>query len=217
MRKVFAPGCALVLYKPHLAHRLQDVLSEEFGRIDTHLTCCRHDPHFEAETEVINVCPGCDKRYRNDHEHTSTTSLWEILADSRSFPFPDYEGKTMTIIDACPTRDQERVQAAVRTLLHRMNISLIEPNNTGARSTCCGDGLWGEVPNKRVEAQMTRRAGEMPVDDVVVYCVSCTLAMRIGGRRPRYMVDLLLGEETTPVARDLDEWHRALDEFIAAH
>jgi Fe-S oxidoreductase len=217
MRQVFAPGCALVLYKPHLARRLHAVLSENIGRIETHLTCCRHDPQFTVETEVINVCPGCDKRYRNDHEHTSTTSLWEILAAADSFPFPDYQGKAMTIIDACPTRDQERVHVAVRTLLRRMNISLIEPANTGTRSICCGDSLWGEVTTERVEEQMTRRASEMPADDVVVYCVSCSLAVRIGGKRPRYMIDLLFDEETTPPGCDLGEWHHMLDDFIAAH
>lgn len=214
MRKVFAPGCALLIYKPHLARRLHEVLAENVERIETHPTCCRHDAQFTVETEVINVCPGCDKRYRKDHEHASTTSLWEILATTDFFPFPDYQEKAMTIIDACPTRDQERVHVAIRTLVHKMNISLLEPANTGTRSICCGDSLWGEVPTERVQAQMTRRASEMPVEDVVVYCVSCSLAVRLGGKRPRYMIDLLFGEETTPVACDLDEWHRTLDDFI---
>jgi Fe-S oxidoreductase len=217
MRSVFAPGCALMLYKPQLAQRLHEVLSEGTGQIAAHLTCCRHDPGFTADTEVINVCPGCDKRYRIDHERASTISLWEILAVADFFPFPDYRGKAMTIIDACPTRDQKRIHDSVRTLLRRMNISLWEPENTRTHSTCCGDSLWGEVPAERVRAQMTRRASEMPVEDVVVYCVSCALAMRIGGKRPRYLVDLLLGEETTPPAGGLDEWHLALDDFIETH
>jgi Fe-S oxidoreductase len=217
MRKVFAPGCALVLYKPHLAQRLHELLSGRMGPVDRHEICCRHDPQFSTEAEVINVCPGCDKRYRNDHALTSTISLWEVLAEADFFPFPDYQGKVMTIIDACPTRDQERVHAAIRTLLRKMNISLIEPAKTGTRSVCCGDSLWGEAPVERVEAQMKKRASEMPAEDVVIYCVSCSLAMRIGGKRPRYMVDLLFGEETEPSVLDLSAWHQSLDQFIEAH
>ena len=38
----------------------------------------------------------------------------------------------------------------------------------------------------------------MPAEDVVVYCVSCAKAMFIGGKRPRYLVDLLFGEATVP-------------------
>ena len=49
---------------------------------------------------------------------------------------------------------------------------------------------------------MRKRAEEMPVDDVVVYCVSCIKAMQIGGRQPRYMVDLLFGG-STPKPRDM--------------
>jgi Fe-S oxidoreductase len=217
MRTVFAPGCALMLYKPHLARSLHELLAARVGRLDIHPTCCRHDPRFTVETEVINVCPGCDKRFRSDHERTSTISLWEILAGADFFPFPDYRGKVMTLIDACPTRDQERIHESIRMLLRRMNISLLEPANTRTRSACCGDSLWGEVPLERVQAQMARRAAEMPVEDVVVYCVSCSLAMGIGGKRPHYMIDLLFGEETEPAARGLDEWHRTLDDFIEAH
>ena len=57
----------------------------------------------------------------------------------------------------------------------------------------------------------------MPAQDVVVYCVSCCKAMHIGGRRPRYILDLLFAEETTPGTFEPDEWHAEIDAFIAAH
>ncbi len=57
----------------------------------------------------------------------------------------------------------------------------------------------------------------MPAEDVVVYCVSCAKAMFIGGKRPRYLVDLLFGEETVPGTLDLDAWHAEIDEFTRNH
>lgn len=57
----------------------------------------------------------------------------------------------------------------------------------------------------------------MPAEDVVVYCVSCCKAMHIGGKTPRYLLDLLLGEPTLPGTFEPEEWHREVDEFIAAH
>ncbi|MHB8983874.1 MAG: (Fe-S)-binding protein, partial [Carboxydocellales bacterium] len=156
-------------------------------------------------------------RYRQLYEGISTISVWEVLVESKTFPFPDYQGKEMAIIDACPTRDQERVHQAIRTLLTRMNIKLVEPKNTGTTSTCCGDSFYGVLPVDQVKQEMKKRAAEMPVQDVVVYCVSCCKSMHIGGKKPRYMLDLLFGEETFPGIFEPDEWHAQLDKFIGEH
>jgi len=217
MKRVFAPGCALMLYKPHLAGRLHAFLRENLGEISRWDRCCRRDPGFGEPIEVINVCPGCDRRFRKDCRDSSTVSIWEILARAGSFPFPDYRGRVMSIIDACPTRDQDRVQIAVRELLAKMNVSLREPENTGTKSTCCGDAFWGEMPTEQVKGQMRKRTAEMPADEVVVYCVSCSKAVFIGGKTPRYLVDLLFGEETLPGTLEPDAWHRELDAYIDAH
>ncbi len=217
MKRIFAPGCALMLYKPGLAMRLHKMLDENLGKMDILSSCCKKYPVFNTATEVINICPGCDKRYRDESRNSSTVSLWEILAQSTFSPFPDYRGKRMTIIDACPTRDQERVHDAIRILLEKMNIALVEPKNTRTKSTCCGDSLWGEVPVDKVKKQMVKRTSEMPVEDVVVYCVSCSVSVSVGGKTPRYMIDLLFGEETVPLTCDPDLWHKQLDDYIQVH
>lgn len=36
----------------------------------------------------------------------------------------------------------------------------------------------------------------MPCEEVVVYCASCITSMSVGGKRPRYLLDLLFGEDT---------------------
>ena len=217
MKNVFAPGCALLIYKPELASRLFAWLAESFVDLNEHTICCHHDPQQPQETRVINTCAGCDRRYRELYDGITTVSLWEILVENDDFPFPDYGQRKMSIADACPTRDQERVHRAIRTLLKKMNIVLVEPQKTGTQATCCGDSFYGKIPVDKVKAQMKQRADEMPVDDVVVYCVSCIKAMSIGGKQPRYLVDLLFGEETSPGITEPDQWHAQLDAFIEAH
>jgi hypothetical protein len=220
MKRLFAPGCALMLYKPHLAERLHGLLNKNLGHMDLLLTCCKNQPKLESGIEVINICPGCDRRYRQNYTDSTTVSLWEILAAAESsdfFDFPDYHGEKMSIIDACPTRDQERVHKAIRILLKKMNISLIEPKMTGIHSTCCGDTFFGQIPLDKVKKQMVKRAGEMPVDDVAVYCVSCAKSMFIGGKNPHYMIDLLFKETTVPKTFEPDLWHKELDEYIEKH
>jgi Fe-S oxidoreductase len=217
MRRVFAPGCALLIYRPQLAKKMLEFLNEGRSTIDEHLICCRHEPNLTAGTQVINVCAGCDKRYRELYAGVTTISLWEVLLNSESFPFPNYKGQKMTILDACPTRDQVRIHSAIRSLLIRMNIEIVEPAKTKTKGTCCGDSFFGVLEPEKVREQMIRRAKEMPCDDIVVYCVSCCKAMQIGGKRPRYLVDLLLGEDTEGGTSDLEEWHAQLDRFIEDH
>ena len=206
MKYLFAPGCALFLYKPHLITQLHEV--------DGRTTVLYIIPEG---THVINICPGCDRRYRENYANPATVSLWELLSESDAFPFPDYKLEKMTIIDACPTRKQDRIHRAVRAVAKRMNITIVEPAHTRTQSTCCGDSCYGEIPTDKVIKQMKKKAGEMPLENILVYCVSCSKSMFIGEKRPRYLVDLLFGEDTVPQTIDPDQWHKQIDEFRDAH
>jgi Fe-S oxidoreductase len=217
MKYLFAPGCALSLYKPHLVEAIQNFLDIHYGVMELLPACCRHTPQIAPDTKVINVCPGCDRRYRENYAEPSTISLWELLSESDSFVFPDYESRQMTILDACPTRDQDRIHDAVRALAGRMNISVIEPAKTKRKGTCCGDTFFGQLSTEQVIVRMKEKAVEMPLDDIIVYCVSCSKSMFIGGKRPRYLVDLLFAEDTVSKTHDPDQWHKELDDFIDSH
>lgn len=217
---VFSPGCALFLYKPGLARKLWEALKNEPGFTDVPLydRCCHHKPEsLPPGTRVINVCSGCDRRYRSLYDGISTKSLWEVLAGSEIFPFPDYGGAEISIHDTCPTRTQERVTSAVRTLLGRMGLKVVEPADTKEKGVCCGDSFYKAIPTPEVMELMKKRASAMPCDEVAVYCVSCVKSFYNGGKKPRYIADLLFGENTIPGETDPDIWHARLDRFIETH
>jgi len=213
----FAPGCALMLYKPELAFKIHTLLNEKLGDTDMLLTCCQHEPNLPENSKVINVCPGCDMRFGKNYRGVSTISLWEVINENSLLNLPDYKGRSMSIIDACPTRDEDRVHNSIRDLLSKMNIRLVEPKNTRRESTCCGDVYYGSMPTAKVKGLMTEKAMEMPANDIVVHCVTCIMAVLNGGKNPQYLADLLFNEETHPKSIDLDKWHKELKEFIEAH
>lgn len=218
MEEIYAPGCGLMIYKPVLAEKTMEFLREtENTSIKKHMICCRHDPKLEAGIRVINTCPGCDRRFRSLYEGISTISLWEVIANSSTFPFPNYHGIEMAIHDSCPTRSEKRVHDAVRCLLTRMNIRVIEPENTRTKATCCGDSAYGNLPVEEVYKRMKKRGDEMPCQDVVVYCLGCVRAMAIGGKRPRYILDLLFHEQTEVNSLIPESWREQLFEFIDEH
>ncbi len=215
----FNPGCALSIYRPDKAGQVLDFLRRDLPgtEIKLHEICCRHDPQLPAGSVIINVCAGCDRRFGGDYEGISTISLWELLDRSGNFPFPDYHGLKVSVHDACPVRGRPAVHRAVRSLLGKMNIQVVEAAAHGTKSVCCGDSLYPSHSEEQIHAAMRRRADSMPCGDVVVYCVSCIKAMAVGGRTPRHLLDLLFGEDTPPQQCTVAEWHRQLEDYISRH
>ena len=221
MKTYFNPGCALSLYKPEFEDKILDFLNahykERYGTIEMHKICCHHDPQLEEGSLIIVVCSGCDRRFRSLYEGISTITLWELIEPLDDFHYPDYQGLQMSIHDACPVRKRPAVHEAVRSLLHKMNIEIVEAEYHSAKSKCCGDDFYDKIPIEKVHAKMKERADEMPCEDVCVYCVSCVKAMYIGGKTPRHLLDLLFEEETDPQIYDTEKWHEILQAYIEKH
>ncbi|MGD9809430.1 MAG: (Fe-S)-binding protein [Deferribacterales bacterium] len=217
MKKLFAPGCAMLIYKPELAEKINNTLGDKYHTEGLYDTCCHHRPETDEPLEIVNTCPGCDRRYSSLYKGVSTISLWEILASDETFPLPDYKGAVMSVHDACPTRKNTKVHDAIRTLAERMNIIIKEPARTRTNAVCCGDTFYGKLPAEEVTAKMKERADEMPCEDVIVYCVSCVHAMQKGGKKAHYMPDLLFGEQTSVKPETTEEWHGKIEAFIETH
>lgn len=217
MKYVYVPGCALMCYKPELAIRLKQVVESVYGQMDTLLTCCFDNPALDEDAVLITPCTTCDKTYRKHYPHCGVRFFLEELAESDTFPFPDYGGAEMSLQDTCSGRTDERYLNTVRKLLQRMNICLVEAEKSGKRGKCCGQVLYNKQPLEKVEAFMKTRAGEMPCQDVVVYCASCIQAIQLGGKRPRFLLDLLFDEPTNLVSQGVESWNRKLLDFRKKH
>lgn len=213
----FNPGCALRLYRPENAEKIFEYLRGNFPQIQMHGLCCRHDPKLPAGSVIVNVCAGCDRRFSSLYEGISTISLWEVIAELDNFPFPTYNGAEISVHDPCPVRNKPAVHAAVRDVLRKMNLKIMEAEQNGTNSVCCGDSLYPSCSMEKIHEAMKKRADSMPCPRVAVYCVSCIKAMKIGGKTPHHVADLLLGQGTDPQDCDIRRWHDELDAYIEAH
>ncbi|WP_411678852.1 (Fe-S)-binding protein [Clostridium thailandense] len=218
MKKVyFNPGCGLSIYKPEIENKILKFLNENYGEVTLHKICCHHDPQLEAGSLIINVCAGCDRRFRSLYDGISTISLWEVLDGLDSFQYPNYKGLKLSIHDACPVREKPQVHKAVRNLLKKMNIDVLETKFSGTKSICCGDDFYLKLPIEKVHEKMKERAESMPCNEVCVYCISCIKSMHIGGKTPRHLIDLLMYEKTEPQIYDTIQWHEQLQDYIDKH
>lgn len=216
MKYIYAPGCALMAYKPHLAERLKAFAVKKYGPMDTMLTCCFDRPTLPEGTCIVTPCPTCVESY-SKMEGCTAVCLLNDIAEDEDFHFPDNEGVEMSIQDTCAARKQTDVLMSVRRILERMNIRLREPQFSGCRARCCGQVFYGKVDESKVIANMRRRADEMPCQDVVTYCSSCIMSMTVGGRRPRFILDLLFGEPTDMKDITPTRWNSCLADFRKSH
>ncbi|MHB9941903.1 hypothetical protein CF065_09790 [Clostridium sporogenes] len=213
----FNPGCALSIYKPEIENKILKFLNENYGEVTLHKICCHHNPQLESGSLIINVCAGCDRRFRSLYEGISTISLWEVIDGLDAFQYPDYKGLKLSVHDACPVREKPQVHKAVRNLLKKMNIDVVETKFSGTNSICCGDDFYPKLPIEKVHQKMKERADSMPCNEVCVYCVSCIKSMYIGGKTPRHLIDLLIGQTTESQIWDTVKWHEQLQDYIDKH
>lgn len=213
----FNPGCALNIYKPEASHQIMDILNRYFGSVQLHSICCRYNPKLPYGSIIINNCAGCDRRFRSLYDGIHTISLWEVLNSIENLPLPNHTGLTVSVQDPCSYRPKPQVHEAVRSILRKMNIEIIDSKCSGTKSICCGDNFYPQLPIDKITELQKKRAAQMPCQDVAVYCVSCIKSMSIGGKTPQYLVDLVLDQETEQQELRIDVYHDELNQYIAKH
>ena len=213
----FNIGCAFSIYKPHSNKKILDILNQNFGDIKLHEVCCQHNPKLPSGSTIINNCAGCDRRFLSEYEGISTISVWEMLDSIDNLKLPKYDNLTVSVHDSCSYRQRPQVHSAVRSLLSKMNIKIIESEFSCSKSVCCGDSFLGKKPLEEVHNFQKKRASQMPCQDVVVYCVSCIKSMTIGSKTAHHLLDLVLNEETEVQELDLIKYHESLQCYIDAH
>lgn len=213
----FNPGCAMSIYKPKLPHIISNILKDRFEHIQMHSVCCRHNPQIPQGSIIINNCAGCDRRFRSLYEGINTISLWEVLDSFSDLKLPNYTGLTVSVHDSCGYRHKPQVHQAIRNLLAKMHIDIVESKFSRTESVCCGDNFYGYVPNADVEKRIRMRATQLPSDNVVVYCIGCVRAMEFAGKTPLYLPDLILDRKTEMMQDTLDEYHLKLEQYIDEH
>ena len=194
MKTVFAPGCALNKYKPELISEITRFLTDASIIDGVYLTCCKSEETIEGDVTLIVCCPGCSHKFETRYPNACVLSLWKVLLDT-DFPFPDYQGERMSIHDSCHARQRNssEMQDSARLLCRKMNIELVEPENTRDEAGCCG-GSAADYETRKAMAM--RRAAEFSERNVVVYCTGCTRSFSITDVAPRHLLDLLFGEAT---------------------
>lgn len=203
-------GCSLDFHNKQIQEKLLATLANCGYDLTMHNICCHQPPQLEVGSKLFHLSIRCANRSVDLHKNITTQSFWEFVDSIENFPFPDYQGMKMSIHDPCPAKKYPGLQQAVRSLLKKMNIEIVETKHHGSNSLCCGNSLYNKIPMEKFIEYMKIRANSMPCQEVAVYCVACIKPISVGGRTPKYILDLMLNEPTTVSELSFEEWGKNL-------
>ena len=233
----YVASCNFTLFYPELSLRVQDYLSK---RADVEIIrCCTdhykikefedkmpdcvsrrwketvHYTAFDEDTIMVSVCQNCTSVFQESQPDIEVLSLWEyILEYVPDFPFPDYGGVKMTLQDCWRQHDNEAQQNAVRELLHRMNIDVVELKENRAETKYCGTTTLRATPKRNLvmapkryvenakgffephtpeeqEAYMAEYCRQITTEAIVGYCHYCTQGFNLVGQKNYHLAELL--------------------------
>lgn len=193
MAYVYFPGCKYTALSPATSKKMQEYLKTKRNMAVTGCCSVNHKQLTSGDKALV-VCPTCLFKLSETAPQSEVLSVWEVLADDDGFPWPDYKGKAITIQDCVDTADNPEWQQAVRKVLMRMNVHIVEIEKSFEKADFCNiETSASPLPKEEQMEQLVRHCEEYTTDMVVCYCTGCLNSLRIGGVNGIHLVDLVMG------------------------
>lgn len=240
MAKYYIASCVFTAKFPELSFRIQDYIQKRFGF--TVVRCCvpkyklkdfedkmpegqiRSDwanlpdsGTFSDGDEVYSLCHNCNNLINEMHPGTKVHSLWELIDGDDSFRLPDFRGRKAYVQDCWRSRDRKEEQDAVRSLLNKMNIDVLELSQNRVQTDFCGASLYRPQPprnpklapkhyvegavgkfvphspeeQKQIMQEYCRQFGK---DKVICYCHYCLEGLLMGDADAVHLAQMLFLE-----------------------
>lgn len=212
----YFPSCKFKVGYPETSKKMAEYVNERFGMTIT--GCCRGNLEMLSEEDTaICICNTCAAFCDESSKASKVISILEIIANDKKFPFPDYKGEEITIQDCWRTYDKRSVQDAVRKLMQKMNVHVVELPENFEKTRYCGISLLQpllayfenfapkrfikDAPNElflphtdeEKMMQMRVHCAELTTDRVACYCKACADGLNLGGKKAVHMMELLFG------------------------
>ncbi len=217
MGMLFFPSCKMQAQYAAASGRLAAYLHKTYNL--SIAGCCRVDRGklTQADTAVF-ICNNCAAILEESSAAGRVVSVWELLDEDQDFRFPDYHGELMFVQDCWTAAEKRSQQDAVRSLLRKMHVHILELEDNYARSTFCGTKLLAPcnkenaalAPQRYVrqggsmfrslsaaeqKAYLTDYCRRLGGRRTVCYCKFCVDGIRLGGGAGVHLLELLFPQK----------------------
>ncbi len=203
---IYFPSCNFNAMRPEAAKRLRALLEARMPAAG----CCRLDKNVYGEEETgLYLCQACREVLA---PKLRLQSLWVYLDEAEDVPLPDWSGLTVSVQDCWRDRDHPEIHGAVRSLLRKMRVGIVEIDEARERSVFCGnlhftpklpenlailarypDTPLDRLPREAVEPLMREQTAKFSVQPILTYCNRCTKGIEAGGGKAVHLAELLTG------------------------
>ncbi len=180
--------------------------------------CCKVFCERTApEDTAVIICNNCATIMEESSKVSKIDFVWELIDRDPNFPFPDYHGERMTIQDCWRAYEKRNVQDAIRSLMRKMNIEVVELAENHENTKFCGadllepctdiekkfapkryaiDGadMYHPIPADEEDAWLAEYCKQIKTDQVVCYCMACLDGIQRGGKQAIHLIELLFPE-----------------------
>jgi hypothetical protein len=214
MATIYFPSCKFKAAYPFTAEQIQFYLNKHFQMNIT--DCCQKNLQLlTCEDTAVCICNSC-AAYCDESSHAKEVlSVLEIIAFDETFVFPDYKGEHIALQDCWRTYDKPNVHNAVRSIMEKMNLKVVELPGNKEKSMFCGTTLlksappyYGKLAPKRfIEnahadlfqnhtpedqiSMMIKHCEQIPTKKVACYCKSCADGLSLGGKQAVHLMELV--------------------------
>ncbi len=213
MEKIFFPSCKAKVDFREESRKLAAYL-ERKGNIKM-TGCCRVNRQIlTKEQEALVVCNNCAAILEESSGVGNIQFVWELIDQDDTFPFPDYHGEAMTVQDCWIAVEKKALQDTVRSLLRKMNITVVELEENYDKTRFCGVNLLSPCTESNAklahvryvekgshmftpmsageqEAYFQRHCQQIETEKVACYCKFCRDGINSGGKEGLHMLQLL--------------------------
>ncbi len=210
---IFFPGCALPGTRPEQTVKVFSALQADEPALGIVFDCCTKPSHdlgrsayfssmfdemrgyllSQGVKRVLVACPNCLKMFREYAPELAAATIYEVLA-AKGMVSGKLSG-TVTIHDPCVVRLEKEAQAAVRSLVAAVGLTLEEMPHSGKTTLCCGEG--GAVACLEpdfAEEWGRQRKQEAAGRRMITYCAGCSHTLN-PHTPTSHIVDLLFDGE----------------------
>ena len=211
MRPIYFPGCKYTIHSRSGSQKIRNYLCSRHGLTPT--GCCSvHLDRIKKGDTVVYVCPTCGTFIREYTPFAEAVSVWEVLENDEAFPWPDFRGEKMTVQDCWRVRDNRPLQNAVRHILKRMHIEVVEVEDAFEQTDFCGVSFFKPralryekfaphrfvdlaqdkfvvLPAEEQAKRMKTYCSRFTTEKVVCYCTGCLEGLCLGGVQGIHLMD----------------------------